>query len=240
SCVRGACEALRDLREGPRRVPGSRGPARTPLTRPAHVHLPRPVSPRARPEDQERAAPALGPGSRGGVGRAGGSGLVLRIGWHLQPHAARDGDAAPAPEGGPRARHQGGGGRDRQSRVHSPDPGRTRRPRREDRCAASRRDPRSRLRRPRSRRERTLSTPDSTPLEHKATAPRAVGCWVLTVSDTKTPETDTSGMLIRKLLTEAGHPVVGSSIVRDEPKDVQRGIREAWARAAGKGEGGAG
>ena len=71
-------------------------------------------------------------------------------------------------------------------------------------------------------------------LEHKATAPRAVGCWVLTVSDTKTPETDTSGMLIRKLLTEAGHPVVGSSIVRDEPKDVQRVIREACASDAVK------
>jgi molybdenum cofactor biosynthesis protein B len=47
------------------------------------------------------------------------------------------------------------------------------------------------------------------------------------VSDTKTPETDTSGQLIRRLLTDAGHRVVGSSIVRDEPKDVQRVIREA-------------
>jgi molybdenum cofactor biosynthesis protein B len=75
-----------------------------------------------------------------------------------------------------------------------------------------------------------VSTSDSTPLEHKATAPRTVGCWVLTVSDTKTPETDTSGALIRKLLLEAGHQVVGSTIVRDEPKDVQRVIREACAR----------
>ena len=74
-----------------------------------------------------------------------------------------------------------------------------------------------------------MSTPDSTPLEHKATAPRSVGCWVLTVSDTKTPETDTSGAVIRKLLHEAGYEVVGSSIVRDEPKDVQRVIREACA-----------
>ena len=74
-----------------------------------------------------------------------------------------------------------------------------------------------------------MSRPDSTPLEHKATAPRSIGCWVLTVSDTKTPETDTSGQLIRKLLADAGHQVVGSSIVRDEPKDVQRVIREACA-----------
>jgi len=77
-----------------------------------------------------------------------------------------------------------------------------------------------------------VSRPDSTPLEHKATAPRSIGCWVLTVSDTKTPDTDTSGQLIRKLLTDAGHQVVGSSIVRDEPKDVQRVIREACANDA--------
>jgi len=74
-----------------------------------------------------------------------------------------------------------------------------------------------------------MSRPDSTPVEHRTTAPRSVGCWVLTVSDTKTPETDTSGQLIRKLVTDAGHQVVGSSIVRDEPKDVQRVIREACA-----------
>ena len=77
-----------------------------------------------------------------------------------------------------------------------------------------------------------MSRPDSTPLEHKATAPRSIGCWVLTVSDTKTPDTDTSGQLIRKLVTDAGHQVVGSSIVRDEPKDVQRVIREACANDA--------
>jgi molybdenum cofactor biosynthesis protein B len=77
-----------------------------------------------------------------------------------------------------------------------------------------------------------MSRPDSTPLEHKATAPRSIGCWVLTVSDTKAPETDTSGQLIRKLLLDAGHQVVGSTIVRDEPKDVQSVIREACANDA--------
>ena len=77
-----------------------------------------------------------------------------------------------------------------------------------------------------------MSAPDSTPLEHRATAPRSVGCWVLTISDTKTPETDTSGALIRQLLLNAGHEVVGSTIVRDEPKDVQRVIREACATDA--------
>src|SRR5205823_1411115 len=77
----------------------------------------------------------------------------------------------------------------------------------------------------------TMTNPDATPREHKAHAPRSVACWVLTVSDTKTPETDTSGALIRELLNGAGHRVVGSTIVRDEPVDVQRVVREACGDA---------
>src|SRR6266436_2010127 len=71
----------------------------------------------------------------------------------------------------------------------------------------------------------TMTNPDATPREHKAHAPRSVACWVLTVSDTKTPETDTSGALIRELLHGAGHRVIGATIVRDEPADVQRVVR---------------
>ena len=48
---------------------------------------------------------------------------------------------------------------------------------------------------------------DAVPQEHKASAPVSVGCFVLTMSDSKTPETDTSGALIRELLTAAGHRV---------------------------------
>ena len=72
----------------------------------------------------------------------------------------------------------------------------------------------------------------ATPHDHKAHAPRTVGCWVLTISDTKTPETDASGTLIRERLASAGHHVIGSSIVRDEPAEVQRVIREAAADPA--------
>jgi molybdenum cofactor biosynthesis protein B len=69
----------------------------------------------------------------------------------------------------------------------------------------------------------------STPDEHKATAPTSVGCFVLTVSDSRTPATDTGGAVIRELLTGAGHTVVDSTIVRDEPADVARVVREACA-----------
>jgi molybdenum cofactor biosynthesis protein B len=74
-----------------------------------------------------------------------------------------------------------------------------------------------------------MSGATSTPAEHKAHAPRSVGCWVLTISDSKTAATDTSGALIRELLAGAGHRVVGSGIVRDEPAEVQRLVREACA-----------
>jgi molybdenum cofactor biosynthesis protein B len=43
---------------------------------------------------------------------------------------------------------------------------------------------------------------------------------VLTVSDIRTPETDTSGRAIREMLEGAGHVVTGHAIVRDEPQQV--------------------
>jgi molybdopterin adenylyltransferase len=70
---------------------------------------------------------------------------------------------------------------------------------------------------------------DATPVEHRSHAPRAVGCFVLTISDSKTEETDTSGTLSRELLAGAGHPVVGHAIVRDEPVQVAAVIREGCA-----------
>ncbi len=74
-----------------------------------------------------------------------------------------------------------------------------------------------------------MSRIDATPREHKAHAPRSVGCFVLTISDTKTPETDTSGRLICELLEKGGHPVKGKAIVKDEPASVQALLRERCA-----------
>ena len=62
--------------------------------------------------------------------------------------------------------------------------------------------------------------------EHKAQAPSAVGCYVVTVSDTRTLDTDTSGRAIRDLLEQAGHVVTGYAIVRDEPSHVSALVRE--------------
>lgn len=67
--------------------------------------------------------------------------------------------------------------------------------------------------------------------DHKAQAPHTVGCFVLTVSDTRTPDTDASGRAICSLLAAAGHLLTGQAIVRDEPTDVASRVREALADA---------
>jgi len=48
-----------------------------------------------------------------------------------------------------------------------------------------------------------------------------VRCFVLTISDTRTAETDTSGDAIADALTSAGHALAGRRIVRDDPAAVR-------------------
>ena len=67
--------------------------------------------------------------------------------------------------------------------------------------------------------------------EHKAAAPARVRCFILTISDTRTDATDTSGNAIAELLTAAGHEVAGRAIVKDEPADVARAVSDQLASA---------
>ena len=67
--------------------------------------------------------------------------------------------------------------------------------------------------------------------EHKAAAPVHVRCFVVTVSDTRTEETDTGGRAVVDMLTAAGHVVAGKRIVRDEPTEV-RALVEAQVASA--------
>jgi molybdopterin adenylyltransferase len=60
--------------------------------------------------------------------------------------------------------------------------------------------------------------------EHRAAARGAVGCAVVTVSDTRTPETDTSGARIRALLEGAGHRIVAQAILPDEPARIREHV----------------
>jgi molybdenum cofactor biosynthesis protein B len=67
---------------------------------------------------------------------------------------------------------------------------------------------------------------------HRAAAPESVPCAVLTVSDTRTPDSDTSGGLIRETLKLAGHKIVAYDIVPDEPERIAAVMRE-WIAPAG-------
>ena len=66
-------------------------------------------------------------------------------------------------------------------------------------------------------------------IEHKAQAPQSVSCFIITVSDTRSEATDTSGRAIAELLTAAGHEVAGRTIVRDDPSLVRSTIERQLA-----------
>ena len=68
--------------------------------------------------------------------------------------------------------------------------------------------------------------------DHRAQAPSAVTCYVLTVSDTRTEDNDSSGRAIRELLGAAGHVITGFAIVRDDPDQVTACVRRQLADAA--------
>lgn len=56
---------------------------------------------------------------------------------------------------------------------------------------------------------------------HPDLAPLIVGCAVLTVSDTRTPDTDRSGQLMHSALAAAGHRVLAYRILPDEPAAIR-------------------
>lgn len=62
---------------------------------------------------------------------------------------------------------------------------------------------------------------DSGLQEHRAAAPRSgIAIGVLTVSDTRTLETDHSGGLIVSMVEAAGHRIVLRGILRDDPERI--------------------
>lgn len=55
------------------------------------------------------------------------------------------------------------------------------------------------------------------PAQHTAQGPSSARCAVITVSDTRTLETDTGGQSLIDHLTIAGHLIVAREIIPDEP-----------------------
>src|SRR5687767_5588227 len=64
---------------------------------------------------------------------------------------------------------------------------------------------------------------------HKAAAPAHVRVFVLTVSDTRTDQTDTAGQTIVEALKAGGHVVTGKAIEKDEPARVAELVRQQAA-----------
>ena len=60
----------------------------------------------------------------------------------------------------------------------------------------------------------------------QSAAQGSVPIAVVTVSDTRTPDTDESGRAIRELAVAAGHAIVDYRIVKDEPEQVRQVLED--------------
>jgi len=56
---------------------------------------------------------------------------------------------------------------------------------------------------------------------HREDAPRSVRIALVTISDSRTPDTDTAGQAGKALIAAAGHALGDYRIVRDEPEEVR-------------------
>src|ERR1043165_1407244 len=57
--------------------------------------------------------------------------------------------------------------------------------------------------------------------EHEKQGPQHVRCAVITVSDTRTLETDTGGQTVIHHLTAAGHQIAAREFIRADPARMQ-------------------
>jgi molybdenum cofactor biosynthesis protein B len=74
-------------------------------------------------------------------------------------------------------------------------------------------------------------SPASAKHHHRESASVSLELIVITVSDTRTLETDTGGALVAEMLDKAGHKLSARNIVPDEPAAIEAAAREALATA---------
>jgi len=67
--------------------------------------------------------------------------------------------------------------------------------------------------------------------KHRESAPERVRVAIVTISDTRTPETDTGGDVAQELLEGAGQEVVERRIVRDEVAGIRNDLVDLLARS---------
>lgn len=64
--------------------------------------------------------------------------------------------------------------------------------------------------------------------DHRASSPDTISVAVMTISDTRTFESDSSGQIIRELLAGAGHSVADYRIVPDDATQIDALLRQ-WS-----------
>ena len=67
--------------------------------------------------------------------------------------------------------------------------------------------------------------------KHREASPEKIRVAVLTVSDTRTPETDTGGNVIVELMQGAGHEISHREIVKDDAPRIEVVLQELLADA---------
>jgi molybdopterin adenylyltransferase len=70
---------------------------------------------------------------------------------------------------------------------------------------------------------------------HRQAAPDSVPTAIVTVSDTRTLETDTGGALVEERLGAAGHAVTNRRIVPDEPEAIRSALDHAISETESRG-----
>jgi len=62
--------------------------------------------------------------------------------------------------------------------------------------------------------------------EHKKEAPQSLNCAVLTISDSRTEQTDESGKFLKQALSQNGHRVLAYAILKNDAGTIERKIKE--------------
>ena len=75
-----------------------------------------------------------------------------------------------------------------------------------------------------------MASPPLSDTPHPDQKSVSVACAVLTVSDTRTPETDKSGQLMQSQLVAAGHRVSHYQILKDDPAQITALVHSLAAR----------
>ncbi len=66
--------------------------------------------------------------------------------------------------------------------------------------------------------------------QHKEASPKSITCAVITISDSRTEETDESGKFLRSIISTAGHQVLFYTLLKNDPDAIQHTFSDLLAR----------